>query len=140
MKSREMKLYGNKVYGEEVSSYGLENGYLDYRTLAKIVGDMILNNNLRSAGYSEDWELVNGEDCYGLDENYNTCEVYSDECMYVEYYNVYQDYIISEYGYKILAELTDEIVYYNNELDIYVWGVTHWGTSWDYVLTDIKLV
>ena len=140
MKSREMKMYGNKVYGVEVSKYGLDNGYLDYRTLAKIVGDMILNNNLRSAGYPEDWELVNGEDSYGLDSDYNECEVYSDECMYVEHYEVYQDYIISEYGYKILAELTDEIVYYNNELDIYVWGVTHWGTSWDYVLTDIKLV
>ena len=22
--------------------------------------------------------------------------------------------------------------------DLYIWGVTHWGTSWDYVLTDIR--
>ena len=22
---------------------------------------------------------------------------------------------------------------------MYVWGVTHWGTSWDYVLTDIEI-
>ena len=31
-----------------------------------------------------------------------------------------------------------EIVYYSEELDLYIWGVTHYGTSWDYVLTDIK--
>jgi len=121
---RTMKLYGDKVFGETVSNYGLEHGYLDYYTLARIVGDRILNNSIRSAGYPEDWELVNGDYEY-------------DEDCYVE---VYQDYIISEYGYKILAEYTDELVYYNNELDIYVWGITHWGTSWDYVLTDVRLV
>lgn len=36
-----------------------------------------------------------------------------------------------------IEEYTNEIVYYNETLDLYVWGVTHWGTSWDYVLTDI---
>ena len=35
--------------------------------------------------------------------------------------------------------MTDEIVYYNEELDMYVWGITHYGTSWDYVLTDIAI-
>lgn len=24
-------------------------------------------------------------------------------------------------------------------MDIYLWGITHFGTSWDYVLTDIEL-
>ena len=37
---RTMKLYGNKVYGVEVSKYVLENGYLDYLTLSKIVGPL----------------------------------------------------------------------------------------------------
>lgn len=37
MSKNEMKLYGNKAFGKEVSKYGLENGYLDYATLAKIV-------------------------------------------------------------------------------------------------------
>lgn len=52
---------------------------------------------------------------------------------------IYQYYIISEAGAKILEDYTNEIVFYNNDLDMYVWGVTHWGTSWDYVLTDIKI-
>jgi hypothetical protein len=53
---------------------------------------------------------------------------------------VMQDYIISEYGFEILADYTDEIVFYNENLDMYIWSITHFGTSWDYVLTDIKLV
>lgn len=117
MENNTMKLYGDKVYGVKVSNYGLENGYLDYLTLSKIVGDYILNNTLRTETM-EDWKIVTGE----FDEM------------------IYQDYIISEYGYKFLAEHTDEIVFYNERLDLYIWGVTHFGTSWDYVLTDIKLV
>lgn len=65
-----------------------------------------------------DWEIVTGE--------------FTDMIM--------SDYIISRRGYEFLKEYTDEIVFYNEELDIYIWGVTHWGTSWDYELTHTKLV
>lgn len=123
MEKNTVKLFGNKVFGVEVSEYGLENGYLDYRTLAKIVGDCILNNNIfMYAGY-ENWELESG-----MEEN-----------EYGDYYEVYQYYIITDYGAKFLGDYTDEIVYYHEELDMYLWGITHFGTSWDYVLTNIKL-
>lgn len=115
---RTMKLYGNKVYGEEVSKYGLENGYLDYLTLSKIIGPCIMNNYLR-AETMEDWEIVAGD--LGASD-------------------IYQDYIISEYGYEFLAENTDELVFYNERLHVYIWGIAHFGTSWDYVLTNVKLV
>lgn len=49
---------------------------------------------------------------------------------------IFQYYIVDDNGARILEEF-GEIVFYNSELDMYVWGVTHWGTSWDYVLTDI---
>ena len=118
-----MRVYDGKVYGEKVSDYGLENGYLDYLTLSKIVGDCILNNTLMEETREDYWELVNGE-------------MYYDD----EYYEIYQYYIISEYGYQFLADHTDEIVFYNERLDVYICGITHFGTSWDYVLTDVKLV
>lgn len=117
MAAREMELYGNKVFGVTVSNYGLENGYLDYQTLAEIVGDCILNNTVR-AETMEDWKIVTGE--------------------FKEM--IFQDYIISEQGCKFLEEYTDEIVFYNEKLDIYIWGITHFGTAWSHVLTDIKLV
>ena len=114
---RTMKLYGNKVYGAEVSNYGLEHGYLDYLTLSKIVRPCILNNYLR-AETMEDWEIVAGD---------------------LEH-DIYQDYIISEQGYEFLSEYTDELVFYNERLHIYIWGISHFGTSWDYVLTNVRLV
>lgn len=52
---------------------------------------------------------------------------------------IFQYFIISNSGAEILKEWTSEIVFYNEELNMYVWGVTHFGTSWDYVLTDIEL-
>lgn len=120
---RTIKLYGDKVYGVKVSDYGLINGYLDYYTLSQIVGACVLNNSImEEVPYG--WELVNGDD---LDED-------------SEYYEIYQWYIIDYQGYRHLSRLTDEIVYYNEQLDLYLWGITHFGTSWDYVLTDIKLV
>ena len=120
---KEIRLYGGKAYGVKVSDYGLENGYLDYYTLSQIVGDSVLNNNIfRYAGY-ENWELTSGLE---EDEDGN-------------YLEVYQYYIVSNSGASFLEEYTNELVFYNEELDMYLWGVTHFGTSWDYVLTDIKL-
>lgn len=50
-----------------------------------------------------------------------------------------QYYIISDSGYNILKYHTNEIVYYIDSIGVYVWGVTHYGTNWKYVLTDIKI-
>lgn len=114
---REIEMYNGRVFGVEVSSYGLEHGYLDYQTLAGIVGDCILNNTIRDRTMT-DWEMVAGE--------FNTM--------------IFQDYIIPESGYDFLSKYTDEIVFYNENLDVYIWSVTHYGTAWSHVLTDIKLV
>ena len=52
---------------------------------------------------------------------------------------IYQYYIISNSFAEILQYWTNEIVFYIDVLNIYVWGVTHYGTGWDYVLTEIEL-
>lgn len=58
-----MKKYMHKneyFYGQKISDYGLENGYIDYATLAKAF-DAVLNNNIMEKtmeiGF---WEQVNG--------------------------------------------------------------------------------
>ena len=33
---------------------------------------------------------------------------------------VMSDYIISKYGYEFLKEYTDELVFYNENLDVYI--------------------
>lgn len=153
-------------YGNKISEYGLQNGYVDYATLSKSF-DAVLNNNIMQVtceiGY---WEqesgfVDNSEQIAELEEKLEELEAeleeleedveeleaqieevkeqieeLEDEQNYPD--EIFQYYIVSYSGASILQQY-DEIVFYNEELDMYVWGVTHYGTSWDYVLTNIKL-
>lgn len=114
-------------YGNKISDYDLKNGYIDYTTLARSF-DAILNNDIMEKtmkiGF---WEQING-----IINNLEDEENYPPE--------IFQYYIISESGADILCELTNEIVFYNEDLSMYIWGVCHFGTAWDYVLTDIPVV
>lgn len=116
-------------YGYEISEYGVQHNRVDYGTLAKCF-DGVLCNDVAKLFYS----TINGE--YTESELYNGTD-YDEENDYC--YDVYQYYIISGYGAEILKRYTDEIIWYIEPLDMYIWGVTHFGTSWDYVLTEIKI-
>lgn len=123
---KQLKLAGKYFCGNEISNYGKEHGFLDYDTFSRAF-DHVLNNSIfelgQGIGYG--WELVNG-----LDFDYEEEEI-------IEEPEVFQWYIVSDSGAQIIQDYTNEILYYHDELDIYLWGVTHWGTEWDYVLTDI---
>lgn len=123
---KQLKLAGKYFCGNEISNYGKEHGFLDYDTFSRAF-DHVLNNSIfelgQGIGYG--WELVNG-----LDFDYEEEEI-------IEEPKVYQWYIVSSSGAEMIQEYTDEILYYHEELDMYLWGVTHWGTAWDYVLMDI---
>ena len=56
----------------------------------------------------------------------------------VRYKDIFQFYIVDDNGAEILRD-AGETLFYCETLDLYVWGVDHWGTSWDYVLTDIEI-
>ncbi len=114
-------------------------------TIAEYVGDMILCNNMQDRLY-ETMELESGDDIEYFDENWN--EISREEYEELENngkivneqpIDIYQYYIISGSGADFLQNFSNEIVYYDSELDIYVWGITHFGTSWDYVFTDIPV-
>lgn len=55
-----------------------------------------------------------------------------------EFAEIYQNYLISERDAERLAELTNEIVFYNEELNIYILAVTHFGTAWQGVEANWK--
>ncbi len=57
-----------------------------------------------------------------------------------EYTDIYQWFIIDEQGAERLARYTNEIVVYNEELDLYLLGVTHYGTAWQGVPENWKTV
>ena len=170
--SKSKYVHGSYFYGNEISDYGKENGYVDYRTLAKAF-DAVYTGDIinRTSEFFGEWELENGDYymCCDTDgEEYTEAEAYelidelqdkldeleedeeanAEEIAELErrieklqdshYQEVFQWFIISDNGAELLKEWTEEIVFYNAELDMYVWGVTHYGTSWDYVLTDIR--
>lgn len=162
-----MVIKSNYFYGNEISDYGKENGYVDYSTLAKSF-QAVLNNeiiaNTSDVGY---WEQLSGyvdnseeidelldeakelEDSIDLeneeeteatqellDSIYERIDELNEEQERTE--EIFQYYIVDDNGAEILQEC-NEIVFYNETLDMYVWGVTHYGTSWSYVLTNIKI-
>lgn len=130
MKERTIK--STHFYGNPISEYGLNNGYVDYKALSDAF-DGVICNNITSLFYSN----INGE--YNEPELYNGSEFYTDEEENEIQKEIFQYFIISSWGAELLQTWTDELVYYLPALDIYIWGVTHFGTSWDYVLTDIKI-
>ena len=160
-----MMVHGDYFCGNKISDYGIKKGYVDYRTLAKSF-DAVLNNNILNLGgfkQTSGW-IDNSEAIEALRdaiEHYeNVIEAFSDNEKQLEFIKneikeleleieeleaeqnareISQYYIVSNNGAELLERI-NEIVFYNEELNMYVWGVTHWGTSWDYVLTNIKIV
>lgn len=123
-KKMEKKYY----YGNAISQYGLDNGYVDYATLSKCF-DAVLNNDIMSLTYDIGyWDQVSGT-------NDKIEDLESEQNQDPE---VFQWFIVDDCGARLLQDI-NEIVYYNETLDMYLWGVTHYGTSWDYVLTSIAI-
>lgn len=152
------KLY---FYGNEISAYGQQYRRVDYGTFAKAF-DAVLNNNIMSELESKGFyfEQIGGfvdnsdeidelreqiDDLENVDEITDEIQKKIDELTYqidelendMEIPEVYQWYIVSSNAVDILS-WNNEIVFYNDDLDLYLWGVTHYGTGWDYVLTDIR--
>ena len=122
------------------NKYEYKTEEVSYSELARRVGDCVLNINIRNSDEFSDWEVFNGETdyCY-THETKEECKADEYTNCNHEYHDIYQDYIITESGAEYLERNTNEIVFYNSKLDMYVWGITHYGTSWDGVFTSVKL-
>ena len=112
-------VHGNKFYyyGDlELNDFEKEHKRLSYSNMLKVFTDEFILNNKVASRFAFDY----------LDESKMDAEIF-------------QYYIISSHSAGELQEHTNEVILYNEGLDIYLLGVTHFGTSWDYVLTDIKI-
>ena len=109
---------------EDLNKFELETGHISYKNLLKrlnIYDNMVLCNNIREYF---DLQLI-------IDDNTSNSDIYQ-----------YFICDVAEYVIDLLkdcfAEQTDIVLYYCEELDVYVLGVTHFGTGWDAVLTSFE--
>ena len=149
------KLISRSYFNQVASDYAKENNKLDYAGLAKLVGSHILCNNITEVDPSI-FENVHCGSLYYIDEDrakddyeyhVEVCKEKGEEYPPYEEWleeneddykcedEIYQYYLVDD---TYWLEKAGELVLYSDLLDCYVWCITHCGTGWDYVLTDIE--
>lgn len=111
-----------------------------YAELAKRLNDCKLFNKAPELDPNIYDGLENGELEYCIEhDNLDECKKFNyNDCEY-DYQDIYQWYLISPSDAEYLKNVTNELVFYSEVLDEYVWGVTHFGTSWDGVELEIRI-
>jgi len=107
------------INGIKATDREIKEGYYLYATLAKAINH-ILCNEIANSEYLE-------YECGDLEAEEN--------CPYA----IFQYFIIDDEAADVLRTYSNEILFYESKLGLYVWGVTHYGTPWSSVYTDIAL-
>ena len=118
-----MKIYKKIEKRNEIEK---QTGKASYSTLVdRFVDNLVLCNNILNLDEFLFDNIVVGE--IGEDT-----EIYQAYIIDIANYNI-------EYLHENLENTNDIIIAYSIMLDSFVLLVDHFGTSWDYVSTDIKL-
>lgn len=129
---------------EKMGKYELEQGYASYKTLVDYyIGDIVLCNNITEIDESV-YENLNIEEKYynENDEEITEEEYYNDDNAYCDNSipDFFQFYLCNVSQWEVeQAKKAGLILSYSDKLDCEVLCVDHWGTSWDYVLMNVKL-
>lgn len=121
---KNLKMYVNL---ENLNEEEKRTGYISYKRLIDRIsnGIWLFNNAPKLSNYDFEYEVNSDYD----EEN-------------EEYIDIFQYYLIDINNYMIekLNELKceDIIIAWSETLEEYVLMVDHFGTSWDYVMTNIK--
>lgn len=124
MKNEKIKMYINM---EDLNEEEKRRNKISYRRLINRISNNIwlFNNAPKLSEY--DFEFVLNSD---YDEEND------------EYFDIYQYYLIDINPYMIEKlndiKCKDLIIAWSDALEEYVLFVDHFGTSWDYVMTDIE--
>jgi hypothetical protein len=124
----------------------LRNERKSYKDMIEFCCDnLIMNNYIIEELAKKDifFETYSGEQCYYIDKDGNDLTRQQAEEMdfndYEEcYVDIYQYFIIDGQAADRLAEYTNEIVLYNEDLDMYLLCVSHYGSSWSDVSANWK--
>lgn len=124
-----------------LGTYEIDTGKLSYFNLVHnyftdliLCNDIVEKHELELLSQIPSWEDLDEEEkSYYGDEDEYYFEANNPEC--------YQYFIVdfSDYDKDEIISNPNLVLFHCYDLDLYVLGVTHYGTSWDYILTDIKL-
>lgn len=129
---------------DKMGDYEKEQGFASYRTIVeRFIGDIVLCNNITSVDECifENLEL---ETKYfnENDEEISEEQYFEDDNAYCDNNtpDIFQYYLcnLSEWQRESAKEC-GLLLSYSDLLDCDVLCVDHFGTSWDYVLTNVKL-
>lgn len=117
-----------------------------YRAMVEFCADSIIMNNFIIEALAKKglyFETYSGSDrsFYNADGDEITEQEFYDlenQGGYDEYDDIYQFFMISGNDAERFATYTNELIIYNDELDLYILCVKHWGTSWDSVPANWK--
>ena len=117
-----------------------------YKEMIKFCCDSLIMNNYIIPELTKKeiyFEKFCGDDCYYVDNNgEEITKTQAEQLDYTEYeeiyFDIYQYFIIDEAGAERLKTFTNELVYYSEDLDIYILCVCHYGTSWSSVPANWK--
>lgn len=124
---KKLKFYINNE--NELNDYEKKYKKISYKRLIDyLFSDMILCNNFDEA---DEYFTDNIESGLNYDEETG------------EYTEIYQYFIVDFYNscaYDFIKKYCNNeiILFYSEKLNLYILGVDHLGTSWDYVLTDFE--
>ena len=114
--------YSYYIAGEEVS----EN---DFNERKEQIEDAIVELNFEE-WETEEQKIIIDEHIKQLEDQLADFETLKNE--------VFQWFIVSNSALWYLKR-AGELVFYSDILDCYIWGVCHWGASWDYVMTSLRI-
>ena len=105
---------------------------IDYYDVEKWINEY--NSELLIDNYDvETFDDLTDDDIEEIIDNYGD-DIISDLDLYPD---IYQWYIIRESDVHLLEN--DYPIYYCDELDLYILGITHYGMSWDMVYTNVEI-
>lgn len=117
---------------EKVKVYNIDSGTpirCVYSQLFRPNSSLLLCNDIVKVDYDLYANLESGELWHYYDAEGNEVEE-DDDYETEEGVDIYQYYLIDDQTAHDLQDHTDEIIMYSEMLDLYVLGVTHFGTMW----------
>lgn len=116
-----------KTYADFLQFYHitpvLNNEVIKYHTFDVVSGSLM-----------DYYDSETGEELSAEEVDYMDWTEYDEEPR-----EIFQWYIVSASDAEMIINVApDELIMYDWDLDMYLWGIDHYGTSWDYVPITTK--